>query len=246
MSNDIAKNQAATHDFTQEDLERIEKFKEGGCLGLAKLTDVDITRMMDHYLNGKSYREISKTLRIDRTTILYLSQKLNWFGMRKAYIEELGLTIRDRVLEAKLRSQEFLLGISFMLERKIGRTVEQYLRTESESDAVKINLKEVDKYLKIVDGIHRLQANLNPVDGTPQPLVGVNPGAGVNIRKIGENEIEITPSDPANSGAVKSRLRKWADLKRDAENQEISKKRDDIRKGEVTPNGEEVQNDDQE
>lgn len=226
MSNEIQKAEEATHDFTQEDLQRIEAFKEGGMLGLANITEVDITRMMDHYLSGMSYREISQILKKDRTVILFLSQKLDWFSMRKTYMQELQLTVRDRVLDAKLQSQEFLLHLGYALQRKIAKSVDRFLRTDSDEDAKLINPKEIEKYLKVVDSLHRLNGEMKPGFGD-RPMVGLNAGEGMTIKKVGENEIQITPGTP-NKGQVSSRLKQFADMKRNLEKEQNDAKLDDI------------------
>ena len=245
MSKDVSKTaEKPTHDFTNDDLSKIQAFEDGGMLGLAKITEIDMTRMMDHYLNGMSYREISKLLRIHKTTILYLSKKLSWFDMRTAYIEELGLTLRDQVLEAKLHSQKFLLNLGYMFERKIGRTVDQYLRSDKVEDGNKIDLKEIDKYLKVVESLQRLSGNLNTESN--RPLIGVNPGEGMTITKTGDNEIQITPSNTANTGAVKSRLREFADMKRNFEKASVNQKSADINKESMSEKGEEIDYDEEE
>ena len=245
MSNDVLKpDEKPTHDFTMADLQKIQEFEDGGLLGLATTTDVDMARIMDHYLNGMSYREISQTTRIHKTTILYLSKRLNWFAMRREYLEDLALTLRDQVLESKLHSQKFLLRLGYMFERKIGKNVDKFLRSDSADDANKIDLKEIDKYLKVIESIHRLNGTLNSDSG--RPLVGVNPGEGMTITKVGDNEIQITPTNAANSGAVKSRLKEFADMKRNLEKEEIKPKRHDINKESMTEKGEKKEYDEEE
>jgi hypothetical protein len=223
MANEIAKpEENPTHDFTLEDLEKIEKFKNGGMLQLANVTENDIKRMMDMYLSGRTYRQISRIMSSDKSMIMYLSQKLDWYGMRKTYIEELGLILRDKVPESKLQSQEFLLKLQSTFERKIGRKMDRYLRTDDESVANAIDLKEIDKYLKIVETINRLNSDKSFGE---RPMVGLNPGEGMTIQKIGENRIEITPTS-----GIQTRLKEFADLKRKATQKQSS----DISKEQTT------------
>lgn len=204
------------HDFTQKDLENIERFKENGMLGLASLSDTDIVRMMELYMDGKSYRQISTLLRKDKSVILYLSQKLDWPTMRREYLEELASTLKDKVTSSKLQSQEFLLHLTTAYQKKIGRLVDTSIRSGDNTPmSVIVDPKDLTAYLKVVEMLHKLNGEM-PTGTEKAPMVGLNGlGEGMTITRTSNNSVEITPKAPD----FKSKLKEFADAKREMEKQ---------------------------
>lgn len=213
-------------DFTMKDLESIDKFKENGLLGLHTLTDVDVERMMNLYLDGKSYRQIAQLTKKNKNVILFLAHKFKWFELRKEYLDELLATLKDKVMESKLQSQEFLLHLVLAYQKKIGKNIDQYLRTDNEEFADRVDSKDLTSLLKVMELLHRLSAE-NLANPNDKALVGLNGlGEGVTITKTGNNSVEITPK----SSPVSSKLKQFADLKREMEksNQPSPKQAHDI------------------
>ena len=212
-------------DFTMKDLELVEKFKENGLLGLHTLTDVDVERMMSLYLDGKSYREISTLLQKNKSVVLFLAHKFKWFELRRDYFEELDATLKPKLIQAKLQDQAFLLHLTLAYKKKIGKNIDQYLRTDNAEFHDKIDKGDVGTMMKLMEMIHRLSSeNL----GEKPPLVGLNGmGEGVNITKTGPNSVEITPKQSPFS----SKLKQFAELKREQEKQQsVPEKSNDINK----------------
>lgn len=201
-------------DFTMKDLEAIQKFKDDGMLGLHTITDVDVERCMSLYLDGKSYRQVAQVLKINKTVIMFLAHKFKWFELRQDYLAELGATLKDKIVESKLQSQEFLLELILAYQKKISKNIHQYLRTDNEAFADKIDPKDIGTILKVMELLHKInQENI----GTPgdKSLVGLNGlGEGMTITKVGKDSIEITPKGPS---AYSSKLKQFADLKREQE-----------------------------
>lgn len=197
-------------DFTMKDLELIEKFKENGMLGLHTLKETDCERCMGLYIDGKTYRQISQLTKIHKSVILFLAHKFKWFELRQEYLDELHATLKDKVMEAKLQSQEFLLHLSMAYRKKIGKNVDQYLRTDNAEFADKIDQKDITTYLKIEDMLHSISTQ-NPGNSNDRPMVGLNGlGEGVNITKTGPNSMEITPKPSPFS----SKLKQFAEMQR--------------------------------
>ena len=203
-------NSEPTTDFTEEDLRRVSIYKEEGMPGLASLEDVKMHRIMDLYLTGKSYRQISQAVRVDKTLIMYLSQRFNWFLMRREYLNELEMNQRQKLIESKIESKNFLLELQHMWQRQIGSNITKYLQTDDEKFANNIDLKVVDRYLKTIDIIHKLSYE----GGEGKPAIGLNLGDGVTIKKTGNNQVEITPKQKT----ISSALKQFADLRREEEN----------------------------
>lgn len=199
-------------DFTMKDLALIEKFKEDGMLGLHTLKDTDCERCMGLYMDGKTYRQIAQVTKINKSVILFLAHKFKWFELRRDYLEELQVTLKDKVLESKLQSQEFLLELVLAYQKKVSRNVHQYLRTDDSNFFDKIDPKDINTVLKVMELLHKFSAENfgNPND---KALVGLNGlGEGMTITKTGSNSVEITPKSP-----FSSKLKEFADLKRQQE-----------------------------
>lgn len=200
-------------DFTMKDLELIQKFKDNGLLGLAKVSDLDVERMLGLYMDGKTYRQIAAILHTKKDVILFLSHKFTWYEMRKDYLEELNATMKNKIMESKLQSQEFLLNLVTAYQKKVSKTVNDYLRTDSAEKMEKIDAKDVATVLKIIEMLHKVSA-----ENATNPLVGLNGmGDGVTITKTGKNSVEITPKGGTPIG---SRLKQFAELKRQQEKEQ--------------------------
>lgn len=213
-------------DFTMKDLAAIEKFKENGMLGLHTLVDTDVERMMGLYLDGKTYRQISQVTKKNKSVILFLAHKFKWFELRSDYLDELRATMPDKIIESKLQSQEFLLELVLAYQKKVSKNIHQYLRTDNEEFADRIDPKDINTVLKVMELLHKLSSeNLSNLND--KSMVSLNGLAdGVTITKTGANSVEITPKSP-----FSSKLKQFADLKREAEkaNQPTSKPAHDIK-----------------
>lgn len=205
-------------DFTDKDLAQINTYIEAGLPSIAQVDGEMLTRILDLYLSGKPYRQISTILNVNKSIILYLSHKYNWFQLRKEYLEDLEQTVRGRLMESKLVNQDFLLLLTQMWQKKIGDHIVKYLATGKVEHANAIDLKEVDKYLKTIEILHRL-GGAGSGGGNSAPAVGLNLGDGVTIEKKGDNTVEITPKGKAIGDALKA----FADSRREEEKIPIKK-----------------------
>lgn len=202
------------NDFSQKDLETIQAYQAGGLQGIAVVDEKKMASMLEMYLSGKTYRQIARTMQINKEIVLYMSYKFNWFELRQEYLVDMESSMRGRVLEAKIVNQDFLLQLQAMWQKKIGNKINKYLATDNEEFANEIDLKEVDKYLKTVELLQKLGSEGKaPTADNTRPMVGVNAGDGVTIVRKGENEIEITPK----SKAIGDALKMFADSRREEE-----------------------------
>lgn len=225
MENKLSKTQEVlepTTDLCDIDFAKIEDFKERGLPGIAKVDDHSLTKMMNLYLDGKPYTQIARVVRMEKALVMYLSNKFGWYTVRKEYLHELEATIRNRVVESKVISQDFLLQLTQFWQKRIGDNIAEYIRTGDKSHADNVNLKEVDKYLKTVEMLHKITSSSPNATKPPQaPTVGLNLGDGVTIKKVGENEVEVTPKQKT----VGDMLKQFADFRRvEATNKEAESK----------------------
>lgn len=200
-------------DFSEKDIQKIDEFKEAGLPGIATVDQILMARIMDLYLSGKTYRQISTITRIPVAIILFLSQKFSWFQVRTEYLEDLESTIKARLIESRLINQDFLLQLVHVWQKKIGNSITKYLATDNEVHANAIDLKEVDKYLKTLEALHKLSTDPRaaPTGGTAP--IGLNVGEGMSITKNSDGGIDITPK----SKAIGDMLKQFADSRREEE-----------------------------
>lgn len=199
-------------DFSSKDLEQIRNYQEAGLPNIAYIDDIKLTRILDMYLSGRTYGQIAMTMGMQKQVVLYLSYKFKWFDLKQEYFIELEASSRPRVLEARLMNQDMLMQLQQMWRKKIGDNIVKYLATGNAEFSNAIDLKEVDKYLKTVEMLHKLDSERKP--GQQNPTVGLNLGDGVTIVKKDDNSVEITPKQKT----IEDALKQFADFRREEEN----------------------------
>lgn len=209
-----------TTDFTAKDEEKITKFIESGRPGFATLEESKLLRCMDLYLEGMRYDQISGIMKMKKDLIMYLGKKFNWFEARQEYLMLAEENMRRKLVEAKLKNQEFLLSFTTAWQRKMYKNLNDYHRTGDSSHMNNIDLKEFDRYLKTIDTLYKLSQDPSKFMTSKEqaPTFGLNVSeGGVNVTKTGENSFDITPK-AAIAGSMISQL---AELKRQEEQERL-------------------------
>jgi len=207
---DIVVDTIKMTDISDESMKKVQKYIDSGLPGVSAVDETKIGKMMELYLSGKTYDQISTITRTDRVIVMYFSHKLNWCDIRKEYMVELADHMKRRVMEAKLQSQDFLLQLAQMWQKKIGHKITRYLETNNEEFSVQINLKEIDRYMKTIELLQKSTAEAPKDKG---PLIGLNLGEGATVTRNSDNQIEITPKQKA----IGDVLKHYADLRREEE-----------------------------
>jgi hypothetical protein len=200
-------------DLTAHQLERVEKYKEAGLPGINSVSEHQTYKMFDMYLSGKTYTQISRITGVNKDIVLYLSHKMDWAILKNEYLMDMQRDLDKRLNETKIVSQAMLADMIHFYKAKIGKKIDRFLSTGDESAADSINPKDIDKYLKTVEMLHKFTEERGSKGGK-SPAVGLNVGDGVTIKKVGENEVEITPKQKV----VSDMLKQFANLRRDEEN----------------------------
>ncbi len=221
-------NNGKESDITPIELQAIEKFKEAGMPGLASVAqnEVTLTKALDLFLSGKTYHEISKIVNVKKDIILYLGHKFDWYGTKMQQLQILDACIKERILQAKLMNQDFVLQIQQFFLKKIGRKMTRFMASGDDEVADSVALKDVDMYMKSVDLLDKISTEKVPTGH--RPTVGLNLGDGVTVKKVGEGEVVITPRNKT-AGEM---LKEFADMKRAEE----SKTTNDIKKEDTNSN----------
>lgn len=211
MSNLPAKKEPDT-DLSEKDMVKIEQFVADGLPGISAVNEMKLYKMMDLYLSGSSYWQISHAMDVKRPLVLYLSHKYGWPQTKREYIQEVESQLRARVVDAKLVSQDFLLQLIQMWQRKIGNQAKRFLSGDEANPANQIDLKETAELRKTIELLLTLGSDGRPA--TKTPAVGLNVGSGVTIERHGDDKISITPKETV----IGDMLKKWADERREQEN----------------------------
>lgn len=205
-------------DITPKELIKVAEYKEAGMPGLASVAQnqVVLAKALDLYMSGKTYGEISKIAGIKKDIVLYLAHKFDWYGAKMEQLTILDANIKDRILQANLVNKDFVLQIQQFFLKKIGSKITRYLATGDDEIANKIDGKDLDRYQKYVELLDKLTTE-KPAT-VRQPAVGLNLGDGVSVKKVGENEVVITPR----SKTIGEMLKELADIKRKEESKNSS------------------------
>ncbi len=198
-----------TTDMTVQQQGLVVQFKDEGLPGVSEVKEETIAKMADLYLSGKTYGQISQITRLNKRVVLYFADRQNWFDVRQMYLQELDENMKTRVAEAKLMSQDFILQLQQMFQKKIGKKIQRYLATDNEDIANEINLKDVATYIKTLEALGKSMGDFkSPENNTP--AVGLNLGEGVTVSKNEDGTVEITPKQKA----VGEILKQFADSRR--------------------------------
>jgi hypothetical protein len=196
-------------DMTASEIAKVEKYKEEGLPELADVTNAELYRMLDLYLSGSTYTQIASILRMKKAIVLYLAHQNNWFESKQEYLNEIQEKIKARVVDAKLRNQEFTMLLVQAYQKRLSEKLHRYLQTGDGANMDTLNLKEVAQLMKAMEMINDSDGTGKSISGKPSPI-GLNLGAGVIIEKTGEDQISITPKETT----VGSLLQKMADEQR--------------------------------
>lgn len=212
-------NSGKETDITPKELQKVAEFKEAGMPGLASVAqnEVALTKALELYMGGKTYSEISKIVGIKKDIVLYLAHKFDWYNTKIEQLQILDANIKDRILQAKLVNQDFVLQIQQFFLKKIGSKMTRFMATGDDEIANSVDRKDLEFYMKSVDLLDRISTEKIPTNH--RPTVGLNLGDGVTVRKVGENEVQITPKQKTHADMLKE----FADMKRAEETNDITK-----------------------
>lgn len=210
-------------DLTESEIVKVQKYKEDGLPGIGDVTDGDLHKMLDLYLTGSTYTQISNILGVKKVAILYFSHSSGWYLMKKEYLNEIQEKIKNRVIDAKIRNSEFMLTLVQAWQKRIGNKLNRYLSTNDPEHMDEIDLKEVAQLMKAIDMVNDLD-NTGKDSKGKAPLIGLNAGNGVTIEKTGDNKISITPKEVT----VGDMLEIYANERREKERVAIESKPDII------------------
>jgi hypothetical protein len=187
-----------SEDFTEDDKKSLASFKENGCPGLTKIDDNKVFKWFELYMSGKSYNEIAEITSDKKDLILYVSNKMKWHEKRMKYYEDLALNMTKKMSQVKISSMNTLSSIMMGLNKYYEDKFTKYLSSKDNSLIEGLDTKLLTQYYQSIKTFHTL-ANPNQSIETPnKPTINVNVGSNVEVKKTGENTIEINDSTVGN------------------------------------------------
>lgn len=197
-------------DLMESEKNAVQEYIESGLPGIADINETQLYRMVDLYMGGSTYTQISVILRVKKTIVLYLAHSNNWFLAKREYLNEIQEKMRNRVIDSKLRNQEFTLLVVQAYQKKITEQLTKFLSTNDPAHMEEVDLKELGQLMKVIEMVNGLDETGKDKQGKT-PAIGLNIGDGVSIQKTGDNTVSITPNR-ANIGDM---LRGIADSQRE-------------------------------
>lgn len=209
--------QDETSDISDSEMIKVKRYIEDGLPGIGEITNSDLYRMLDLYLGGSTYSQIANTLETKKVIVLYLAHTNNWYVIKKEYLGEIQEKIKNRVVDSKLRSQEFMLLLVQAWQKRIGKKLTRYLSTNDDEHMDNVDLKEVTQLMKAIEMVNELDNTGKNLQSKASPI-GLNLGNGVTVEKTSDNKITITPKETS----IGDLLKQHADAKREEDKKPIS------------------------
>jgi hypothetical protein len=199
-------------DLSEKELARVKEFIGEGCPGLVGLKETDFLRMCDLYVKGSTYSQISVALNISKNLILYLSHTYEWHLMRQEVLGEMQDRIRDRIVDSRLETINYLI---FSRQIEMEKNALEYQRWQATKDPKHLDNVTNDQIIKITKMLEEL--NVDPKKAAARaPAFSVNVGdGGATIERTGENKLTITPKA---DGKPSEFIKKLAEKRRAEQN----------------------------
>lgn len=205
-----------TTGLTFAELDEIQAYRDDGLPGIIEVTDQVFMAAFNMYLDGRSFKECAKNLGLQKIVIMHLAEKHNWFKHRVEYLDGYERYLKEQIVEEKIHSQYFIMKAMFVFRKRMGKKLDKYIRTDDESVGDTIDFKEMAIYNKMVETVANLDAKGIARDPSDKPAVGINLGDGVNMKKLPDGSVDITPRQKT----VAEMMAELAKSKREQKDQE--------------------------
>ena len=182
-----------TAGLTMQELEEIKAYREAGMPGLIEVTDQKLISAYDMRLEGHSYLDIGRALKLSRLTVLHLAEKYDWHQKRIQYLDDYERHLKDRIVEEKIHNKYFMMKALHVFRKKMGKRFDKYLATGDDTIWATIDPKEISVFLKMAKDLDDLDANSIVREPNGTPAIGLNMPDGFTVKKLADNTVEVTP-----------------------------------------------------
>lgn len=203
-------------DFTEEDKSLLNEFRSQGLPGVSKVQATTLFGWFNLYMAGRSYRDIANSSGHSVELVLYHADRQQWCSKKIEQRDALINSVAEKSTAAKIEGLAFMYDLLKFVHERHSKDVVEYLTTKNEEAAARVDLKVVDRYVKIVDAINKIQGN--PDDWGKMAASMQRPSVSINIGSAEIKRDANTIDIQANEG--KSILKMLAEekQKRESEN----------------------------
>lgn len=187
-------------DMSPEEIAMLEAYIDQGLPGIGKVTETSIFSWFNLYMNGRSYSEIAKETRSNLEQILCISNKYGWYNTKTEHYKNLMARIENKMTTTKAEGLSFLYDLLSFTHQLYSDDVVEFLKTKNKDVAARVDLRVVDRYVKIVDAINKVAAApeewvkaLAAQQGN-KTNVNINIGTAT-IKNMDDDTIDISPTE---------------------------------------------------
>jgi hypothetical protein len=199
---DVAIKEDLPADLSKSERSMLRSFKDNGMPGLIKVTEEQIVKMKEMYLNGASYTSIANAFRIKKAIILFLSEKNKWLEERAERANENLKVIQEVIPYIQNDNIVFLAEVSEFFKQYYRKKIEEYNRSGDDRIVQSTSLNGLEKYLKCFKLLQEAVDGKN-ADSTKNPMVHLHLGDNSNVVVSESNGAESSKENEKLSEALK-------------------------------------------
>lgn len=176
----VAQERSPPADMSKSERDMLFSFKENGMPGIMKVTEEQMVKIKEMYLNGASYTSIAASFRIRKVLILFLSEKGNWLQERAERAQETIKMIEEVVPYIQNDNVIFLAEVSEFFKTYYRKKISEYNTSGNDEIVRTTSLAGLEKYLRV---FKLLQEAVGKGDdgSSKNPAVHVHVGEGSNV-----------------------------------------------------------------
>lgn len=209
MSNLVEKGKYPP-DMSPKEVEDLESFIASGTPGLV-LKKEQIDFALEMYINGASYRDISRRLGVKKYLILFYAHKHNFYEAKTALLESLSETMREKMAITNVKGMDLMFDVMAAIETYYRDILNQYMLTRDPRIIESTDFENFKMFMKCLESI---QKSTDPNKGK-SPGMGLNLPNGGILKKIDDNTVEVSPlnSQTGNTGKLGDVLKALAEFR---------------------------------
>ncbi len=192
-----------TGDFTNWDLTVLGRFKDQGLPNVSRVTSDQLSEMVNLYMNGETYNNISMRLNIKKAVVLYYAEKQDWFGQKQRYLQDLATNLGHKVASAKLEGVDHLVNTFHFFKDYYDNKFSNFSRTKDDRVAESVNTKFMPHMFKAIEMLQKIGAP----DANQVAQVNINLTGSATVKSDG-NKVDISSNEQPSVEEVLAHLAK--------------------------------------
>ncbi|MEM4601888.1 MAG: hypothetical protein QW808_03200 [Desulfurococcaceae archaeon] len=178
-------------DFTPKEIRQLKAYISNGMPGLHAMTEQKQARAFQLYNAGRGYDEIANMICVRKEAILYIADRERWYDQKMEKYENMVNALRPRLTVIQVESKHFLMDLVQATHTYYRDRMDEYLRSKDPKVLDSINHKWLDKYLKALELLYKLDNKDNPANA---PTVNLAIPEGSEIKRVDQNTVQVTPT----------------------------------------------------